>query len=68
MLGFDIAFDSPWYLLLLVFLPLLWVFSFKSLSGFGPIRRMFALLFRTVVLLLIVLALAETQYERKATN
>ena len=66
MLGFDIAFDSPWYLLLLVFLPLLWVFSFKSLSGFGPIRRMFALLFRTVVLLLIVLALAETQYERKS--
>jgi len=66
MPGFDIAFESPWYLLLLALLPALWLFSFKSLSGLGPYRRLFALGFRTLVVLLIVLSLAETQYERKS--
>ena len=66
MLGFDFAFDSPWFLLLLVLLPLLWVLSFKSLSGLGPYRRLFSLGLRSVVLILIILSLAETQYERKS--
>ena len=66
MLGFGFAFDSPWFLLLLVLLPLLWVFSFKSLSGLGPYRRLFSLGLRSAVLLLLILSLAETQYERKS--
>lgn len=61
MLGIEIGFVHPWYLALLVLLPLLWVFSFHSLAGLGRYRRLFALAFRSAVFLLIVLALAEVQ-------
>jgi hypothetical protein len=64
MFGTDLVFDSPWWLLLLLLLPVLWVFSYKSLSGLGRVRRVMALAFRTIVFLLIVLALAEAQYRR----
>lgn len=59
-----LVFNSPWYLLLLLLLPPMWWFSFRSLSGLGSWRRMFALTLRTLVLLLIVAALAEMQYQR----
>ncbi len=59
-----LVFNSPWYLLLLLVLPFMWWFSFHSLSGLGPWRRLFALALRTIVLLLIVAALAEMQYQR----
>lgn len=55
----QIGFDDPWYLLLLAGLPLLWIFSFRSLSGLGRFRRLFALAFRTLVFVGMVLALAE---------
>jgi uncharacterized membrane protein/Mg-chelatase subunit ChlD len=61
MLGIEIGFVHPWYLTLLVLLPLLWGFSFHSLAGLGRYRRLFALAFRSAVFLLIVLALAEVQ-------
>src|SRR5262249_52418821 len=53
---------QPWWLLLLVVIipPLIW-FSFRSLAGLGPVRRAIAILFRTAVITLIVLALAELQ-------
>ncbi|MFB3104847.1 MAG: VWA domain-containing protein, partial [Pseudomonadales bacterium] len=60
----NIAFDSPWYLLLLVLAPIIWYFSSESLSGMGTVRRFCALTLRTVVLLLIVGSLAEIQYRR----
>ena len=63
-LNLKIAFDQPWWLLLLVLVPVLWVFSFKSLSGLGPYRRLFALFFRTVVFTLLVLALAGIQLQK----
>jgi uncharacterized membrane protein len=59
-----LVFNSPWYLLLLALLPAMWWFSFRSLAGLGRWRRPMALAFRTVVLLLIVAALAEMQYQR----
>ena len=59
-----LVFNSPWYLLLLLALPAMWWFSFHSLSGLGPWRRLFALALRTLVLMLIVAALAEMQYQR----
>lgn len=59
-----LVFNSPWYLLLLLLLPPMWWFSFHSLSGLGRWRRMIALFLRTVVLLLLVAALAEMQYQR----
>src|SRR5262245_51878683 len=64
MLNIKIAFDQPWWLLLLLLLPLLWVFSFHSLSGLGRYRRLFALFFRTVVFTLLVLALAGIQIQK----
>src|SRR5262245_66578273 len=64
MFNFTIAFDQPWWLLLLLLVPVLWIFSFKSLSGLGPYRRIFALLFRTVVFTLLVLALAGVQLQK----
>jgi uncharacterized membrane protein len=59
-----LVFNSPWYLLLLGLLPVMWWFSFDSLSGLGRWRRPMALAFRTLVFLLIVAALAEMQYQR----
>jgi uncharacterized membrane protein len=61
MLGLRLTFDSPYWLLLLLLLPALWWFSFRSISGLGPVRRWFVLGLRTVVLLLVVFALAEVQ-------
>lgn len=55
-------FDQPVYLWLLLLLPLLWIFSFRSLSGLGNWRRLAALVLRSSVFLLIVLALAEAQF------
>ena len=66
MFGLDLGFDSPAFLLLLLLLPLIWVWSFRSLAGLGPYRRIFALLFRTVVYTLLVLALANTQLRRSS--
>jgi len=61
MYGLEIGFESPQYLWLLALLPLLWVFSFKSLASLGRYRRLFAIAFRTIVMVLIALALAEIQ-------
>src|SRR3954454_1173287 len=59
-----LVFNSPWYLLLLLLLPVMWWFSFGSLSGLGRWRRLMALALRTLVMLLLVAALAEMQYQR----
>lgn len=59
-----LVFNSPWYLLLLGLLPAMWWFSFGSLSGLGRWRRLFALALRTLVMTLLVCALAEMQYQR----
>ncbi|MBI1246961.1 VWA domain-containing protein [bacterium] len=63
MFGVDVAFNKPLYLLLLVGLPLLWVFSFRSISGLGRIRRFFALGLRSLVYVLLVFCLAEMQLQ-----
>lgn len=64
MFGLEIGFDKPWYLAVLALLPILWLMSFRSLSGLGNVRRLFALGFRTVVLVLIVMCLAEVQLRK----
>lgn len=60
----ELGFDKPWYLLLLLLVPALWVFSFHSLAGLGSYRRFCALAFRTMVLVLIVVCLAEVQLRK----
>ncbi|MEM7783201.1 MAG: VWA domain-containing protein [Planctomycetota bacterium] len=64
-LGFEIGFEEPWFLLLLVILPLLWFFSFHSLAGLGRGRRFLSLFFRSLVVVLIVFALAKAKWEVK---
>src|SRR5262245_11061725 len=64
MFGLQIGFDKPQWLLALLLLPILWAVSFRSLAGLGPYRRLFAFGFRTLVLVLMVLALAEVQLKR----
>ena len=54
MFGYELDFQSPWYLLLLGLLPVLWLFSFRSLSGLGNIRRLIALGCRTFVLTMLI--------------
>ncbi|HJN11299.1 MAG TPA: VWA domain-containing protein [Pirellulaceae bacterium] len=61
MSGLEIGFDQPWYLALLSLIPVLWIFSFRSLAGLGNIRRLVAIGLRTLVLTTIVFALAEVQ-------
>ena len=56
-----VRFEIPGYLALLAVLPLLLVFSYRSLAGLGPARRIVALTARCLVVLLIVLALAGVQ-------
>ena len=58
------GFDDPWWLLLLLLLPMLWIYSFKSLANLGPNRRMFALILRSVVLTAIIVALAGIQWRQ----
>ena len=64
-LGFEIGFDRPWFLLLLLLLPVMWYFSFNSLAGLGKSRRIFALLLRSLVVLLLVGALAQCKWQQK---
>jgi uncharacterized membrane protein len=64
MPGYHIAFESPWYLVLLGLVPVLWWFSYRSLGVLGRWRRLAALSLRTAVLVLLVLALAEAQMVR----
>ena len=65
MFGYSIAFDSAGYLILLALLPLLWLLSFRSLAGLGRWRRLVVLGLRSFVLAMLVLALADLQYQRK---
>ena len=64
-LGFYLSFERPWFLLLLLILPIMLALSFNSLAGLGKWRRFFALMLRTIVVLLLVAALAKTQWQKK---
>lgn len=63
-MNYSISFLTPWYLALLGLLPALWWLSFRRLALLGPLRRTVALMLRTAVVMLVLLALAETQWVR----
>ncbi|MBV8675651.1 MAG: VWA domain-containing protein, partial [Planctomycetaceae bacterium] len=67
MLGnLSIAVGKPWWLVLLpLIIPPLVLVSARSLAGLGAVRRALAILMRTAVITLIVLALAEVQMVRR---
>ncbi len=65
MLGsLQIGFDRPGYLVLLTGLPVLWLFSYRGLSALGRIRCLVTLGWRSLVFGLLVLALAEMQWQQ----
>ncbi len=64
MFDYRITFLAPGYLVLLGLVPALWWYSFRGLGALGPVRRVFALGVRSLVVALLVLALAEIQVVR----
>ncbi len=63
-----LAFDSPWYLVLLLGLPVLWWLSLRTLSAMGRVRRVVAITLRSVIYLCLVMALAEAQWVRTSNR
>ncbi len=51
--------------LLVILLVAMWYWSYRSLSGLGSYRRVFALILRSIVLTLIMFALADVQLLRE---
>lgn len=64
MWHYQLSFDHPWYLALLLVLPLMWWFSYRSLAGLGTVRRAVAIALRSLVFALIIAALAEANLVR----
>jgi uncharacterized membrane protein/Mg-chelatase subunit ChlD len=61
----SIRLETPGYLVFLALLPLLVVFSIRSLAALGPVRRWVAIGVRCLVIACIVLALAGAHWTRK---
>lgn len=66
MFDFSFAFDQASWLALLALLPVLWWLSYEGLSGLGKWRRLWALLFRSLVFCAIVFALADMQFRKES--
>lgn len=62
MANISFSFEYPYLLVLLLVLPWIWITSYSSLAGLGTGRRLAALLFRSVVMLLIIMAIAGIQW------
>lgn len=59
---------EPWWLLLLVLLPVIVLLGRRSLSGLGPVRRWTAIGLRCLLVLLLTLALAEVRLKHQNEN
>ena len=66
--GFPIGFTNPWWLALLALVPLAWWLERRSLVLVSDARRRAALLIRTLVIVLLVLALAGMRIERHSDD
>ncbi len=64
----SLEFVQPWWLVLLLVVPLIVYFSYRSLAGLGPVRRWVALSIRCLLVLLLVLAIAEPRLRRPNDN
>ncbi len=64
MFSYHPTFAAPAYLALLLLLPPLWWLGYRRLAGLGRFRRWFAIVFRTAVVVLLVLAAADLQLVR----
>lgn len=63
-----IEFVQPWWLLLLGLVPLIVIFSFRSLAGLGPVRRWLAVGLRCAIVVSLILALAEPRLRHVDEN
>jgi uncharacterized membrane protein len=63
-----IRFEAPGYLVLLGLIPFIVLLSFRSLAGLGGVRRAVALVARSTVVVLMVLALAGMHWVRRNDN
>ncbi len=68
MFNHSLAFDRPGYLALLALVPVMWWLGYRSLAGLGRWRRAMALVLRSAVMVLIVLAVADAQFQRKSES
>ncbi len=64
MSAYHPAFAAPAYLAILLLLPVLWWYSYHRLAGLGRVRRWLALLLRTLVIAILVMAAADLQIVR----
>ena len=65
--NWHISFVHPAYLIVAaVLIPVIWLVSFRSLAGLGPVRRVLALTLRSLLVLLFAVALAEIQWVEKS--
>ena len=55
----------PWWLLLLLFIPILFWLSYRSLAGLGSVRRWIALALRGLLIALIAFALADVRLKHR---
>ncbi|PQO42132.1 VWA domain-containing protein [Blastopirellula marina] len=65
MFDYDFSVERPWLFVLLLLLPLLWTVSWKSLTVGGRARWLLANGLRTLLCMLVVMALAEVELVRK---
>lgn len=65
MFDYEFSIERPWFLLLLLIIPLLWSVSWKSLTIGGRWRWSLATALRTLLCFLVILALAEVELVRK---
>jgi Mg-chelatase subunit ChlD len=63
LFGRSVDFDAPHYLLLLLLLPLIALIGRRSLAALGSWRRRFTILLRVVVATLLIVALAEPNWQ-----
>jgi uncharacterized membrane protein len=56
---------KPWWLLLLLLVPCIFWFSYKSLAGLGPVRRWVAIGLRSALIIFLALALAEVRLKHE---
>jgi uncharacterized membrane protein len=59
---------QPWWLLVLGFIPLIILVSYRSLAGLGPIRRWLAIGLRCALIVFLALALAEVRIRHQHEN
>lgn len=65
---FSITFQEPWWLVLLVLVPVVWLLSRRSMGALGGWRAALANAFRSLVLVGIIMALAGPQWNRFSEN